>query len=419
MEPGNKQKLFYQILFALCIGVPYINIYELTVVVWGITALITIKSRYSLTIIQAILYFVAIIAIAAIVTYFKNYYPFLIFKDFSYLIKPVLGMVVGYQLYTGDSRKAFKTLINTGIIIAVVHLTIILYSVAIYSVRNIHQLREYAGYFSDYEVYALIAIIFSKQLKLNYSPKTRMAIILIIAISSALYVSRTNFIQFIVLYLAMKDFLTLKKKSLLIMGSIFIVSLAGYAYIYNMELARNGSGLEAFLFKIKNAPIESFKTKINTEDYKDFNDNFRSYENIITIRNVAADGTSAIAFGKGLGSRVDVGSEIYTNDGEWIRYLPIVHNGYTTVFMKTGIAGLLLSILFIIFLFRKSRNIDAQTLYMSRLMRGTAVFMIISMWVFLGLYQKYDVKSIIIGFLFCMIHNTRKEHQQISLSNEN
>ena len=44
----------YQILFALCIGVTYVNIYELTFAVWILAIGLTVKKKYSLTLLRYI-----------------------------------------------------------------------------------------------------------------------------------------------------------------------------------------------------------------------------------------------------------------------------------------------------------------------------------------------------------------------------
>jgi hypothetical protein len=54
----------YQFLFALCIGVTYINIYELTFAVWLFTIALTIKKKYSYTLLRYILPYVFILLIA-------------------------------------------------------------------------------------------------------------------------------------------------------------------------------------------------------------------------------------------------------------------------------------------------------------------------------------------------------------------
>ena len=194
------------------------------------------------------------------------------------------------------------------------------------------------------------------------------------------------------------------------MSSVFLFVIVGYTAIYQSNPSRTGKGIEAFLFKIKNAPIEPFKTKINKDDWKDFNDNYRSFENIITVKQVANEGTSAILFGKGLGATINLGRQIMTNDAELIQYIPILHNGFATVYLKSGLFGLFFLLLFIYLIGKpkKSNLISVQNINL--LMIGTAIFLIVSNWVFMGVYLKLDNKSVLLGFMIC--------YRQMMIANE-
>ena len=238
-----SKNLPYQILFGLCIGVTYLNIYELNFAVWVFTLAITFKKSYSVDILKYISFFVAIFLIAFVATFFYNNILYESIRDVTYLIKPILGLLVGYQLCRNYDIKPFETIIYTGVVIAIIHLSILMHSVLIYRIINIHALRMRGGYFSDFEVYSLILILFYKQLGLVFSSRRFWLIITVLVLSSFMYLSRTNFIQFVIFYLAMKGFLSLNKKSILIFSIFIGLSLIGYSIIYNMNVSRNGKGM--------------------------------------------------------------------------------------------------------------------------------------------------------------------------------
>ena len=185
------------------------------------------------------------------------------------------------------------------------------------------------------EIYAIILILFSEKFGIQFSQKMKMVFISVLVISSAFYLSRTNFIQLIILVLAVKGFFSLTIKSIKIIGFTVLATLIGYTLIYNYNPKRKGSFTDEFLYKVKIIPIEAFKTKINKEDWKDFNDNFRSFENIKTFRQVYYGGTQAIISGKGLGSTVDIGLKLLNNDQTKVRYYPFLHNAFSTIFLKS------------------------------------------------------------------------------------
>jgi len=399
MFQDKSNTILYQFLYAICVLVPFLNIYELTFFVWFSTVIITISNKYSIGILKYIACFLIILVTALIVSFFTNENTYNFFRDIAYLTKPILGLLVGYQLAKKINNNFLNTLIYTGVIIAVFHLIIIFITFLRFHIITVNILREYCGYFSDYEIYILIILMFYEKFEIKYSKQKLYAFIFVLSFSSFLYLSRTNFIQLIILYIAIKGYFTLNKKSITIILTFTAIVVLGYTAIYQANPQRSGKGIEAFLYKIKIAPIEPFKTKINKEDWKDFNDNYRSYENILTVRQVTHKGLESILFGRGMGSTINLGRQIWTNDGEFIQYIPILHNGFATVFLKSGLVGIffLITVIYLLLKQRKSEiNLVESINY---LLIGTGLFLIVSNWVFMGFYLKLDNKSILIGFL--------------------
>nr|WP_315224227.1 hypothetical protein [uncultured Flavobacterium sp.] len=409
----------YQILFLLCIGVSLFANYELTFTIWFLTLLVTIKRKYSVTILKYIAVFLAILLVAIVSTLFSKTTAFLFIRDFTYLVKPILGLLVGYQLCRFSSKLALKVLVYTGLVISLLHLVMLFFTIIEFRTISVNLLRQHGGYFSDYEIYVLIILIFYKNLNVEISHKQRTILILVIGLSSFLYLARTNLIQFIILYVGLKGYLIYSQKSLKVILSVLFFIILGYTAIVYLKPKREGKGIQAFLYKIKIAPEEAFKTRINKEDWKDFNDNYRSFENIIAVKQVSSKGTRAVLFGEGLGSTLNLGRKVWTNDNEYVQYIPIVHNGYMTLFLKSGLLGVLLLLVFLVILYRqKKSNIEAVQA-INYLLIGSSVFLIVSNWVFLGLYLKLDNKSIIIGFLIAIREVMIREHNsQKSIANE-
>jgi hypothetical protein len=318
------------------------------------------------------------------------------------MIKPIIGLLLGYQIFKNDKTLRLNYFIYVGLIIAIIHIGTIFIAFLQVKSLNLNLLREKGGYFSDYEIYVIILLIFHKELNITISKKRINYILIVVVLSSMLYAARTNMIQFVILFLAMKGYFKLTRKALTVLFSLFSLTIISYSAIVYYNPERAGKGLDAFLYKIKIAPQEALKTKINKNDWKDFNDNYRSFENIITVQQVSKEGPFAILFGEGLGSRLNLGRKVFTNDGEFVQFIPYVHNGFMTVFLKSGIFGLIFLILFLVLLFKQTKTNDPKLLYINYLLIGTSVFLIVSNWVFLGLYLKLDNKAIIIGFLIAL-----------------
>ncbi|MEO5777764.1 MAG: hypothetical protein ABIQ27_12735 [Flavobacterium sp.] len=393
--PNN---IFYQFLFLLCVAVPYLDIFELTIATWSLTFLITIRNNYSISLFKLIIPYFLILLIAFIVSFNYDYQRYFIIRDITYLLKPAIGFLLGYQLCQRNFKNAFKLIVNTGVFISICHVIIILNAIFIHGTRTVAELRFYSGYFSDYEIYTLIILLFYKKFELDYSKKKALILTLLVGFSAFMYLARTNFIQFLILFLALKGYFEINRKSITIFASIILVSVVGYFIVLSVNPRRDADGVEGFLYKIKVAPLEPFKTKINREDYKDFNDNYRSYENIMTIRQVTRDGIRPTLFGKGLGSQIDLKQEVWLGDMN-LRFISILHNGFMIVFLKSGLLGIFIYLFTIFYFFNSSKSDNPVVNQITLLFIGTGVFLFISNWVFLGFYNLTETKSILIGFL--------------------
>ncbi|OYQ33309.1 hypothetical protein CHU92_13025 [Flavobacterium cyanobacteriorum] len=401
--------IWYQFLFVLCVTVPYLNNYELTFSVWLLTCLLSLRTSYSISLLKLLASYLLILLIAVIVSFFYKYEFFFRIRDITYLSKPVIGFLIGYQLCRRNFQNAFPLIINTGLFIALCHLAMILVALLYYHARTVADLRMYAGYFSDYEIYTLVFLIFHREFGIKMSRRKWLFYTAVLATSSFLYLARTNFIQFAVLILAIKGYFALTPKAIKIFTGMAVFLVVGYLAVLSTNPRRKAEGFEGFLYKIKVAPLEPFKTKVNRFDYIEFNDNYRSHENIMTVRQVTADGIIPTFFGKGIGSQVDLKQKVYLGDME-LRYISILHNGFMIVFLKAGIIGVLIYLYTIIFFFKKKKSTSTTIKKINLLFIGTGIFLLISNWVFLGFYNLTESKSVLIGFLIA--------YREITLKNE-
>lgn len=387
-----------QILFIICVVIPFFNNYELSFITWSLVLLMTLRVNYSVEFLKYTGVFIIIFLLAIIVGLFFKHNLYFVIRDITYLLKPITGLIIGYQLYNDKIKKPFRFLVYAGVVIACYHFLLIIYAIFIQGATNVATIRFYAGYFNDYEVYTVVFLIFSKKFNLDFSKRKKRFLLTLLIISSFFYLARTNFIQFVILILAVKGFLVLNKRSITVILSILIFVGIGYASVYYYNPKRNGAGLDEFLYKIKVAPIEAFSTRVNRGDWKDFNDNYRSYENIRTIEQLSYNKT--LLFGEGVGSQVDLKQEIFLGD-MMLRKISILHNGYMIVILKSGFVGLFIYLFSIFPLFKKEKRIDNDNLVnINLLFVGTGLFLIFSNWVFMGFYNLVDTKSLLIGFLF-------------------
>lgn len=395
-----------QILFIICVVVPFFNIYELSFTVWMFAIALTLKKNYSLEFIKYFSLFFVILLLAIFVGFYYEYRLYFVIRDITYILKPITGLLLGYQLFSKHIKNPFQFIVYAGVSTAIYHLILVNYGIFIGGAKNVREIREYGGYFNDFEVYTLVILLFKNQFNLGFSRKKNSIFLIILAVSSFFYLARTNFIQFIILVIALKGIFVLNRRAIIVIGTTLILVVVGYAAIYYYNPIRNGKGVDEFLYKIKMAPAEAFSTKINRDDWKQFNDNYRSYENIRTVQQLSYN--ESLLFGEGIGSQVDLKQKVFLGDMQ-LRFISILHNGYMTVLLKSGLLGLGIYLLSIFFFFRKNNEPTEALKNIHYLFIGTGVFLIVSNWVFMGFYNLIDTKSLLIGFLFAYKNDLKKQ----------
>lgn len=390
----------YQLLFLVAVGFSYVNNYEISLAVWLIVLVISVKRYYSKNILILCSFFGVIVFLGIIRSFFYDHDLYVIIRDLSYFIKPIVGLLIGYQCFRSKDNNFFTTVIYCALVISIIHLMILANAFIFHHVRYVHEIRHHGGYFSDFETFAVIILLFHKKFELKFSTQKRLILLVIIGTSLFLYLARTNLIQFFIISFGLLGLFQLNRSKITILSILLIAGGFGYKIIYDMNPARGAAGFENFLYKIKNSPKEIYDPYVVNDNTARFHDNFRSYETKVTILQVYGKRDNGIWFGNGFGSTVNYGSLMWTNDGARVRHAPILHNGYSTIFLKTGVVGLtvfIASMIYLTIMFRKSSKEYLNNLKL--LLNSTGIFLFISTLIFLGFYLKLDNKSLFIGGL--------------------
>ena len=118
-----------------------------------------------------------------------------------------------------------------------------------------------------------------------------------------------------------------------------------------IDIERGATGIESFFYKLKIAPSEIFDAEINVEDHTQLWDNWRAYEAKKAFETMNEQ-ESIIPFisGMGLGALTDLDFEVPLGH-QRMQYIPHLHNGYVYVFFKSGIIGLVMLLLWLIYIY--------------------------------------------------------------------
>jgi hypothetical protein len=126
-----------------------------------------------------------------------------------------------------------------------------------------------------------------------------------------------------------------------LLGGVVLLALASSMFSSD----KVGVLLESFVQKTANTSSE-----VNVHSYEtfeDINSNWRGFEASRAARTFAEFSDTDKLFGGGFGTMVDLGFAMKLV-GEYMEFIPLLHNGYMELLVKTGLLGLSLFILFCI-----------------------------------------------------------------------
>lgn len=396
----NKIK-FYTALFAVVLFLQlYLHSFKTNIFIQIAVLLFFFQIehlRFPIKYLKAVFPIICIFIICFVGTIIYRYPLVGIIKDIFHFIKPILGLTLGYFFYKqiNDFKLFVKTIVLVGFASAVVHLLIIfLFS----DTGTVYGIREFAKD-NFLELFAIFLLGYYKKFQKEslFERKSSYHLIFcILLLSCFLYLSRTMIVSAVIALLSIYGFTIITKNTLKFLGFLLIFIVGLYVYLFSVNIQRNKPGLEAFLYKIKIAPSELFKTKIDRQDHTDLWDHWRGYEAKRAIASMNEKPASYI-FGSGHGSLVNL--KFYaplTDDRKGMKFISELHNGYVYILYKTGIIGLLIYISFLTKLYKKIYiQFDMVSVFISAI--GLIYFF--TTLTITGIYNSNDTIIFILGAL--------------------
>ena len=407
-----KRDILYKVILILLFITPLlIHSVEVNIVLISLISIIVFisdKHKYSKALVNVISPLIVVLIIAIFSSFFFKSEAFNCLKDFFFLAKPVLYILIGYFIVSKirDKTFAYKAIIYLAVFFALFHL----YLAFVYLIDNefdINILRNNAGRGNVLEVFALVLLL-SKRGRFisDFKPKYHKLIITILIASFILYFSRTATVSVLILFLSINGYLAITKKGLMyITGFVVSISLF-YVYLFSVELERGAPGVEGFLYKMKIAPEEIFNSEIDTSDHTALWDHWRAYEAHKAFEQIYDTPYHyGLVAGKGIGSLVDL-EFVAPLNSEGMQYITTLHNGYAYVAFKSGFIGLVFFIVFLILLYLyvylDSKNDKVKII--NNLLSGIAIYYMFTTLIVSGVYNPRDFTGIIIGILLYLKH---------------
>jgi hypothetical protein len=330
---------------------------------------------------------------------------YLVGKDVWYFIKPVVYISIGFYIYRVRFKKEiFLTIIlYVSLLISIHHIIrVFIYIVtATPEMLSLDTIRSQTGPGNLLEGFSLaytIILLRSSDLK-RYMP-SRWLLISIFTLSIILSFSRTIIISFIISLFALNNFFSFRLSILI--KSIFIVTftaiLAILTLLYLNRTSHKDSLLHSLTGKYLNTMKELTYEKKNVTP-EEINRNWRGIETHLAKEEIKKGSIIEKVFGFGFGKTVFLDNYQGILGEENIN-IPIFHNGFTQILIKTGYSGILLYCLFFIIAFWIADK-DPSNRDTDQLLKAILVTSFFATLVITGLYNKnaLDPTCIAMGYL--------------------
>ena len=323
---------------------------------------------------------------------------YLILKDAWYGSNPAVLLCVGWVLgqATGDLPRALRAFVIGGTLVATLHMLRFALNPELLSLQAT-QIRGFAG--TGYHAAGLATVLLLAcwgrwRERLALPPQIALVLFVPCAASVVLSFSRTMTMVVVIALLALAGVFARRewlRIGVLVAGVVLVLGVLHTTVDTDTVQAKR-----SFVGKLARS-LDELQSQ-DRMSLRDINENWRGFETQRAVDTWQQGGAFELAFGRGFGFQVDLG--IFQNlsgaRGAAVRYIPIFHNGYVYLLVKTGIAGVLLYALVLARLYRLGRQgagaaVADEARFAARLLQACALILALTTWVVAGAFNKFDL----------------------------
>lgn len=276
-----------------------------------------------------------------------------IFRDVFYYLNPVVFLVIGAMYAYHFRLTSFvKLLVLTGSFLSLAFVVIALYYLGFDALTNQKMVRAWVGVGNPVSVFALLLLIFAKRFTLlenQWPPILRYLMIFVNLAGLVFFGSRTYYGTFVIGMIVM--LYPFYKKNLVKYLVIFAVLVVIVGIV--LSSVQNSFVVDK-LFNSFTEMAVSEELNLNEEEL-----NFRGFETFMAIQTYIKGNPLELIVGSGLGKLIDLGMDVELGGKDW-RFIPVLHNGYAYILVKTGLLGIFLFGLFLVRIVKMAGKVYEQ-----------------------------------------------------------
>lgn len=328
-----KEKLFSILLLMLVVA----SFFHMQAIVVGIVIIIIAMPLQKHIAALKLVRLFAILIIPVVLGLFAGFSnnSYLILKDFYYFLLPVLFILAGILLACRLPIDEFlKTLIYAGVLTSVLVTSISVYYMGIGSLSDPYSAHYAMGIVgTPGPPIALAALLLTK--KFNITLFTRSRFNFFLAINSlGVYMSASR--TYVIITLCFMMLLIadrMKRRWILPLSFIIIIVFSSLP----IEIFKPNETSTSFVDKLLGSFNELSIGNYSTDE--DINTKYRGYESFMALNQYMEGDTKDWIFG-GLGKLVDLKTFLKLGEDTEYEFIPVLHNGWLYLLIKTGIIGL-------------------------------------------------------------------------------
>lgn len=298
-------------------------------------------------------------------------------RDIYYILIPIISYFFGLIMSIIMDNKDIK---DTIVISTILTILIDIFKIASYNQYDNFKFLEFRDYMGVSD-YILVVGLFVLLLENKYNRNIKVILIIILLVDITIYFSRISILFVLItfiLYLFNK-FKYLKNNSKEL-KTITLVTIVGFFLLILINIL-----FPEFSEKVLYT-FEELSSNNNWSKIENISLNWRGYEIYCAKLDIKNNfGLIEYLLGNGFGYRTPL-TILYNIGGIDYLSLPILHNGFYSIFSKYGVIGLLSYICFFIMYIkniRKSRNINVKIIASS-----ICLFLVISTFFVMGIFYE-------------------------------
>ena len=312
-------------------------------------------------------------------------------RDVYYFINPIIFMIIGTFIAQNITFEKFLLLIiRLGTLLSIIYVIEALMNFGLFFWNYSFEIRSALGVGNSLSVLALVLILYSRkyeELCLINKMKFRWLLIVINFFALLLFGSRTYFGVFFILVAVLSY--PLLKKNIIKFLSYSVILL--FITVLLLNQFKDAFIVEKLMGSFTEITITS------DLDPENIYINFRGYEtkSAVDTYNEGNDIQKLIGFG--FGKLIDLKMYVELAGSDW-RYIPILHNGYVYLLVKTGIIGFFLFFLFFLNVILLSRSVYNCSKIKSLLVFGVMSSICFATFIVGGFFNiEFELMLIILG----------------------